>query len=307
MLVTTQAEGSRPSMARPLPPRVAYMPPREPFNQWVLPDGQLWARFFRIDADYLVEFPDLATFRIRRDGSYACVDRGPATDAVTLDHLQTNQVRPLAQNLCGQVVLHGSAVAFTTTAERGSNDGAFAFLGRSGAGKSTLAAHLMQHRWRLVTDDAIALSRAPADSQRVVAHAGPQALRLWADSARALAPRGGVVAPRLAYTDKLTISTRVDASGHADAPKSPALRCLFLLSGENSACVDLHRVSPADALIGMASHCFVLDIEDRVGMSRHFDQLAEVAERVPCYTLSYPRNFAALAEVRAQLHALAVR
>lgn len=300
MLVTAQAEGSRPSVARPFPPSVAPARPIEPFNQWVLPDGQLWARFFRIEADYLVEFPDLATFRIKRDGSYTCVDRSPAVDAVTLEHLQTNQVRPLAQNLCGQVVLHGSAVAVTAAA--GAREGAFAFLGRSGAGKSTLAAHLIKHGWRLVADDAVALA---ADSQDVSAHAGPQTLRLWADSAREVAPLDGLVAPPLSYTDKLTISTAANVAAQNEAPLSPTLRGLFVLSGEDRARVELHRISAADALISMASHCFVLDVEDRAGMARHFDQLAEVAERVPCYALSFPRHFSTLAEVRAQLHSLA--
>jgi hypothetical protein len=45
-------------------------------------------------------------------------------------------------------------------------------------------------------------------------------------------------------------------------------------------------------------HSFLLDIEDKDLLSRHFDWTHHISEAVPAFTLDYPRNYGILPEVR---------
>jgi hypothetical protein len=45
-------------------------------------------------------------------------------------------------------------------------------------------------------------------------------------------------------------------------------------------------------------HSFLLDVEDKELLSRHFEWTHRISESVPTYTLDYPRNYGILPEVR---------
>ena len=97
----------------------------EPFHVNRLPDGTLWAEFYRVPAGYLIRFPRLADFMVPSDGSTILIYPVPGISASTVEHLYLNQVWPLAQSRAGKTVAHASAVEI--------GDGAIAFLAETRA------------------------------------------------------------------------------------------------------------------------------------------------------------------------------
>src|SRR5262249_27832992 len=72
----------------------------------------------------------------------------------------------------------GDELLHATVIESGGH--AIAFLGKSGAGKSTLASCFLEKGCRLLTDD---LLRVTFREQSVIAHPGPQRIKLLPESA----------------------------------------------------------------------------------------------------------------------------
>jgi hypothetical protein len=57
-------------------------------------------------------------------------------------------------------------------------------------------------------------------------------------------------------------------------------------------------LKPADALIELVKHSFLLDIEERTLLAAHFDELSALAGQPIFYRLDYPRRYEDLAAVR---------
>ena len=68
----------------------------------------------------------------------------------------------------------------------------------------------------------------------------------------------------------------------------------------------IEPLRPAEALIELVKHSFLLDIEARDMLARHFDDLTRLAELPIYFRLDYPRRYKALAAVREAVirHAL---
>ncbi|MBK9199489.1 hypothetical protein [Candidatus Skiveiella danica] len=66
---------------------------------------------------------------------------------------------------------------------------------------------------------------------------------------------------------------------------------------------------PAEALIELVKNSFLLDIEARDMLVRHFDDLTRLAALPIYFRLDYPRDYKALPIVRKAIieHALAIR
>lgn len=258
--------------------------PPPPFHEWRLLADQVFASFHRYHGSFLVRFPGLADFTVSADGQAVTGFHGPDLKRGTLDHLLLNQIRPLALSLQGKNMFHASAVELAGQA--------VAFAGRSGQGKSTLAASFARHGHGFLTDDGLELSDTPEGHQ---AHPSHSSLRLWPDSLGQLLPADAELADPIQHSTK----SRVLADArlpHVDKPLP--LKAIYVLEREDVAEVSITEMKPAEALIGLVNHSFLLNIDDRAATARHFERVTDLARSLPIFRLDYPRRYDRLADVR---------
>lgn len=247
---------------------------RDPYDTWLDPSGQVSAQFVRHPGGFLVRFIeeadfeiDAATLRVR------CFPVPGPTDTST--KLYHNSIDPLLANYRGELNLHASAAVVGA--------GALGFVGPSRRGKTTLAGAFARAGHAFLTEDVL---RVEERGEGFHAFPSRPELRLFHDSAVFLAPAcaGGGEAD-----GKTTLAT-VPGLPHHDSPVP--LAALFLLGpGATAGEITLQRLSPADALAGLARNSFILDVEDRKRLAQHFSRLGTLAEKVPCYSLDYPRAY----------------
>jgi len=272
-----------------LAPRAQTLLAAVPFHTWDLPDGEEWAAFFRNGAGILIRFPNLADFVLSADATQVTCTPTPGVSDVTIEHLYLNQVLPLALGQLGKLVFHASAVEIA--------GGAAAFSATSGRGKSSIAAAFAADGSAFLTDDALVLEQVDASYE---VQPSPPSLRLWVDSKERLVSEEVKLAPAVSYTPKARLLAG-EGFPHCDVPRR-LLAAYFLGDGATSEAT-FRRLSPAEGLIGWASHSFLLDIEDRSLIVGHFDRVAALANSVPCFALDYPRRYDALPEVLAAVRA----
>jgi hypothetical protein len=258
-----------------------------------LPDGTPWLRCAKIALDYLLEFPDLASFVFTpSNNSIQCIP-SRKTPSHTLRHLLLDQVLPLVLNYRGREVLHGAAVATPY--------GTCAFIGPTGSGKSTLAASFLASGYSVLADDCVVLDARDDDLVAIPSYPG---LRLWNDTVDALFGTAGRMTPVAHYTPKQRFHATVSASTFPSS--SVPLTGMYLLesfSGRHAASVATPLARPLlgkrDALITLLSSAFKLDIADQRMLTREFDFLHRLVSRIPVRRLVIPKSFEALPEVRA--------
>jgi len=255
-----------------------------PFHQWAFPDGALWTQFFRQGAGYLLRFPDLADFEVSADGASVQGYPAPGVSSPTVEHLYLNQVLPLALSRQGKLVLHGSAVDI--------GGQGVAFLGESGRGKSTLAASFATEGTRFLTDDGLLLEWAGEQCLIIPSH---PSIRLWEDSQSALMHAGTAMAPPVSFTSKARF---LAGKGIPFCDESRPLHRVFFLGDGASETPTIEALRPAEALIELVKHSFLLDIEARDMLVRHFDDLTRLAALPIYFRLDYPRDYGALVAVR---------
>lgn len=258
-----------------------------PFHEYVFDDGTVWTEFYRLGTGYLLRFPGLADFGVSTDGTVVVAHPTADTDAATVEHLYLNQLVPLALSRQGRPAFHASVVTVP--------DGCIAFLGSTGMGKSTLAASFALAGAAFLTDDALVIGEA---NERMLAMPSHASLRLCADSVEALVGPDTVHASRVSYSDK----ARLLAGGTLAYRSTPMpLRAAYLLERAEPATVTIRPLEGASRHMAWIGNSFLLDIEDRELLARHFDWTHRIAGRVPTYQLDYPRNYGNLAEVRTRL------
>ena len=226
-----------------------------PFHEWILPDGTRWTQFYRTETGYLLRFPDLSDFLVSRDGREVKCFPAPGVTNETSRHLYRNQVLPLALAKQGKPVFHASAVEI--------GNGAVAFMGEAGRGKSTLAACFATNGFRFLTDDGLVLE--PCDGGYQVMPSEPS-IRLWEDSQQALISKSARKAPPVQFTSKARFLAGDDiifCEQHR-----PLHRIYFLGEGTQQQPV-FERMNPAEALIELLKHSFLLDIEEREMLAAH--------------------------------------
>jgi len=255
-----------------------------PFHQWAFPDGTLWTQFLRQGAGYLLRFPDLADFEVSADGRTVQGFPAPGVTSPTVEHLYLNQVLPLALSRQGKLVLHGSAVDI--------GGQGVAFLGESGRGKSTLAASFATEGTRFLTDDGLLLEWVDGHCMIVPSH---PSIRLWEDSQEALVSDSAAVAPAVSFTTKSRLLAGPEI---AFCQEARPLQCVFFLGEGESEAPTIEALRPAQALIELVKHSFLLDIEARDMLMRHFDDLTRLAELPIYFRLDYPRDYRGLPTVR---------
>lgn len=267
------------------------------FHHWRIGRRRPWLSFARLDAEYLLRFPELADFRVSVDGARIRACPSPALPDDTLRHLLLDQVLPLALTRRGRVLLHASAVHVPGI-------GALAFAGPTGRGKSTLAAAFAANGGRILTDDCLALERHAACFDVLPAYPG---LRLWPDAASRQLRRRGMREGRVAH---YTRKRRVRGGGLRFHPRPSPLRAIFVLSPRRSdgPLVSITRGRASARLMALVKHSYVLDIEDRDHLARAFSTLAAITTSIPVHRLrvrdGYSRLTAAVEKICAHVGAL---
>ena len=258
----------------------------EPFHRYIFDDGTVWTEFYRNDDGYLLRFPDLADFEVTADGKAV---RGYPTedvDEVTLEHLYINQLVPLALSRQGRPSFHASVVTV--------NGGCVAFLGKTGMGKSTLAASFALEDAAFLTDDSLIIS----ESDGVRAMPSHASVRLWEDSVEALVDGRGQAASNtcfVSYSSKARLLAG-EALRHLDEPAR--LLAAFELRSNDVEAIEIAPLEGSERHMAWIGNSFLLDIVDKELLARHFDWTHRIADRVPTFSLDYPREYGILPRVR---------
>ena len=265
-------------------------------HTWRHSDGsQVTGYSARRGAEYLLRFPQQASFLIQPGGVIRCASEEGGTPEL-VRQLLLNQVLPryLAHN--GELLLHASAVTLP-------NGKTVAFLGESGRGKSTLASYCHRRGAHLIDDDCILLCFS---DEGVDITGGVPTIRLYPDSLRALGHDDSAFRPYLGYSEKQQMRLPVDASADL-APRR--LHALILLGdplqiGSDDA-VSVVPASGQEAVITAINSSFSLDPSDDETKARIFTQVGQLVSGHPgVYSLHYPRDHDSLAQVYEALLAV---
>ena len=255
-----------------------------PFHEYRFEDGTTWSEFYRSDTGYLLRFPGLADFEVSTDGTEVIAHPAEDCDETTVEHLYINQLMPLALSRQGRPAFHASVVTVP--------GGAVAFLGKTGMGKSTLAASFALGGERFLTDDSLLVDEAPGGCQALPSHAS---LRLWEDSVAAIVGDRHLRADCISYSTKTRLLAG-EGLAYCDTPQP--LLAAFFLRNEGVTSTTIRGTSGSSRCMGWIEHSFLLDVEDKELLSKHFEWTHRISESVPTYTLDYPRNYGILPEVR---------
>lgn len=203
----------------------------------------------------------------------------------TLDHFIVDQVIPRVLAEAGSFVLHSGAVRCGKRIAL--------IVGTSGRGKSTLCASFADAE--LLGDDAMIVSFG----DEVMVRAVYRSLRLLPDSVAALIP--SVVDTSLVADHSR--KHQVELAALADPAEAPQpLTAIFVLGapGTNDA-IECRPARPADACMAIVENSFALNPADINQARRRLDRARQLVARVPCWQLSYPRDYDRLPEVRAAM------
>lgn len=238
-----------------------------------------------------MRFPDNADFIVSNDTqSVNCIPL-PNVPVATCEHLYINQVHPLLRYKQGKLVLHGSAVSV---------DGrSLAFIAQAGRGKSTLAAAFAVSGFAFLSDDCIEIE---FDVSRYYVMPSHPSIRLWKDSEVAVLSTAVTLAPPVHYTSKSRFIAGAEIA-YCDQPRP--LAKIFLLGDGSAPSVRIKRLGSSEAIASLLDHSFILDVEDKSQLKSHFDRLAALVNKAPCFHLDFPRRYEELGTVLERIRAYA--
>lgn len=238
------------------------------------------------DEHYLLRFSPSASFRVDCVWQTIWADLEECFPASTARHLLYDQIFPRVIAHTGCLVLHAGAVRV-----RGR---AFLALGKSGRGKSTLAASFNQAGQTLIGDDASVISWS--DGRPHVSAVYPS-LRLLPDSVSALLPTD---IPRSAvahYSPKQRIDVPF-ADGQQQEESPPIIAQFVIAPPSTSELITLRELTIAEACMALVENSFALNPINAEQAATRMKQASNLAQSVPAFEISYPRDYARLPEVR---------
>ena len=213
-------------------------------------------------------------FHISADGDEVWSDwRAPLAEADAVAFL-VGPIFGVVLRRMGVLTLHASAVVL--------HGRAWAFLGPRGSGKSTLAAAFARAGTPVLTEDALALR--PGEDGWIAAPAYRE-IRLWEEGARLVASAGAAL-PALTPTwpkGRLDLTER----GLPFASASVPLGGCFILEDYGAAGVPPRttRLEPGAATIELVANVYVNYLATADELASELVVLADVARRVPVWTL----------------------
>lgn len=234
-------------------------------------------------------FDDTGTFDITEGGTRIEWTSRPDADLDAVRKDLLGRVIAAALHQEGILGFHGSAVAFGGTA--------LAFLAPKGYGKSTLAAALVGAGGHFLADDLVATQ---GDETGWTALPGIPALHLRLDAADHLRhiPLIATTPDTPASQGKLAL--RPGAPPEGDAPRT--LGAVYLLTpcaARPGDPVSRHQIPPARATVALLSQVKLGVLLGTEGQAELLPQVAKLAQAVPVYWLTIPRDLACVGDVAA--------
>lgn len=258
-----------------------------PYTTWVTCEGSVWLECYRQNDLVILRFINFADFHLSPPDLTVTCHPCPGVDAATVDHLFRNQVTPLLLNARGERVFHGAAVTV-----RG---GVIAFLGRTGLGKSTLATAFARHGYPFLSDDVVQIGTA---SDGFPVQPADASVRLWGESRDWFFDSTRSTAPAVSYTRKSRLPAGDDLP---HATTSQPLRAAFILTDDDARLPTITPLSGQAAHLAWVQHSFLLEPDRSDVIAANFHAAAELAGKIPCFTLDYPREFTQLTPLIDQL------
>ena len=267
------------------------------FHHWYMDDDKTEAAISvaRINGQYLLRFVGHADFML--DLNAAMIQCYPSVDTPveTIRHLLVDQVIPRFLGQQGNLILHASAVELV--------DGSYiAFLGKSGWGKSTIASSFQQHGAQLLTDDGLLLNVNGGQLTVTPAYAGS---RLWQDSADVVFPEYRDLPQVTHYSNK----KRLIILNEKTSLQKIELQAIFLLNDPMEdtglSSIKIEALKGIEKIMPTIRHTFLLDVKDIAAVTKQFDIASHLSQtKLAIYSLSYPRQYNQLAELRAAILAV---
>ena len=263
------------------------------FHNWKTPDGQEVMASARKQENYLLKFPGLVVFLVDFDEHVIHAYPEPGCPENTLAHLLIDQVIPRVMGHGGRMVIHASAVELT--------DGrVVVFTGPSGRGKSTLAMAMLNSGHRLISDDCLLLENRGGEIYGIASY---PSLRLWADSAAAMAQgkaiRGARVSKMAHYTNKQQLL--FEGRGAAAESGWVKMSALYILDavvpGQIVQRPVIEPTGGMNSLMALIEALFVLDVVRKEQVKKNFEVVRSIAGLVPVFHLYYPRDFSKLPQI----------
>jgi hypothetical protein len=238
------------------------------------------------DGSSYLSWNDLIDFFITSDGrAIVCGPRGDAFPEAYISY-------SLSFALSFALLRIGDEALHATVIESGGQ--AFCLLGKSGAGKSTLASYFLGKGSRLVTDD---LLRVTFHDQSVIAHPGPQRIKLWPESAAEFMQGATCTVSLNPFTTKQLIVPAANQRMDRGVP----LRALYLLDCpekiDESNSVGAERLRSGEAILTVIASTFNDVVKTHERLARQLRFAGQILSRIPILRLSYPRRFDALSSV----------
>ena len=243
------------------------------------------------DGSFYLKAGDVFEAIVSSDGRRADCTAIGVTDLASFEANLLNFVLSAALTLQGEEPMHSTVVDI--------GGKAVGLLGASGAGKSTLAAALIHGGSTLITDDMLRVTFVDGGAR---VHVGPQRLKLFEEPARLFLP--GVVAEGQFNTasGKMVLQPR---ASHRDVVRQHwPLAALFWI-GDDTAKPDEEvsalRLTGAELAKVLLSSAMNLRYQKIDRLARQMAFVERLAARVPVYALRYPRTFAAIDRVVAEI------
>jgi hypothetical protein len=231
--------------------------------------------------EYYFFIPDAGEYRVRH-GREIVVTPAPGAGAREIRLFLLGSAWGALCYQRGLLFLHASVVRV--------GDNAIAICGPTGSGKSTLAAWLTDERGYLLMSDDLCRFEITAEGQARVYPSAPR-LKLWRDALTALRRSDEGLERDHYRLDKYHLDL-TDFQKPVRSISSP-LRGIYLLDwGE----VDLTRLTGATALHRLVKSATYRGdlLEPMNQVAAHWQRCAELAQRVPIFQFTRPRNWSAM-------------
>lgn len=220
-------------------------------------------------------------FQVEHGASIA-VEPEPGADLDYLRAIVSGELMSALLRQRGLLALHASCVA---------RDGkAIGFIGHSGWGKSTLATHFVQHGYRLLADDVLAVQFTP---EAPLAVPGYPQVKLRADAGARYVDAFADLPEAHTETDKRLFSL---SEQFQDEPVPIAK--LYVLEPYDRPASQVAPITPRDAFVELVRHTRASNlIKSPAFRQAHLDQIARLMAAVPVSLFHRQRSLERLPEL----------
>lgn len=261
------------------------------FNEWPQKSEGYNPEFYRLDDCFLIRFLGLADFFVSLNAHEINTRPAPGITYAQLEEVYQNLVLPLALSQQRQLVFHASAVEIDQCS--------VVFMADSGTGKSTLAADFASNGYRFLADDCVWLNKQPSGFHVMPGH---PSLRIWEDTFETL---------KLSFTDigatKNSIGkwqlgpSQADTHSQFHCAVARPLKHVYFLETNPTDEIEIKSVTIQDAVVGLLSHRFLLDVTNKAVLSNDIKSISALAKASACFRLCVPNNFDALPDIRSRI------